>query len=105
METNLPQHPCANKCSEFKEEQCGHCLVNFEPKDNFLPGDIVVSICKSVNPILFEVREEEHASYEEFVKCKPLGRTTGFVCFLAINEIRHANVQELNAGKRLGDQV
>ena len=21
-------HPCANKCSEFKEEQCHHCLIN-----------------------------------------------------------------------------
>lgn len=28
MKTNLPQHPCANKCSEFKGEQCHHCLIN-----------------------------------------------------------------------------
>lgn len=25
--TNISNHPCANKCTEFKEEQCNHCLV------------------------------------------------------------------------------
>ena len=27
MQTNLTQHPCADKCTEFKEEQCKTCLV------------------------------------------------------------------------------
>lgn len=27
MKPNLPQHPCANKCTEFKDEQCKTCLV------------------------------------------------------------------------------
>lgn len=24
-------HPCQNKCSNFKDEECGHCLVKHEP--------------------------------------------------------------------------
>ena len=39
MQTNLPQHPCANKCSEFTEEQCGHCLIS---ESDFIAGDTVV---------------------------------------------------------------
>ena len=27
MQTNLTQHPCANKCTNFKDEQCKNCLV------------------------------------------------------------------------------
>jgi len=27
MQTNLTQHPCADKCTDFKEEQCKNCLV------------------------------------------------------------------------------
>ena len=33
--TNLTQHPCANKCSNFKEDQCN---------SDFLAGDTVVII-------------------------------------------------------------
>lgn len=28
---NNNTHPCANKCSEFKGEQCHHCLINETP--------------------------------------------------------------------------
>ncbi|EPH31102.1 hypothetical protein L293_2505 [Acinetobacter gyllenbergii CIP 110306 = MTCC 11365] len=45
--------------------------------------------------------EEEHGSYDEFIKCKPLGCKTGFIYFLAINEIRHASVSELSAQRRI----
>jgi len=89
MKTNLPQHPCANKCTNFKEEQCGHCLVNFEPKANFLPGDIVVSICKSVIMTVHKVQGKGLL-------------LDGNRSFALIHLVRHANVQELNAGKRLG---
>ncbi|MFP6818681.1 hypothetical protein [Acinetobacter sp.] len=27
MKANLPQHPCANKCTDFKGKQCKTCLV------------------------------------------------------------------------------
>lgn len=25
--SNLTEHPCAGKCTNFKEEQCGTCLI------------------------------------------------------------------------------
>lgn len=68
---------------------------------DFVVGDMVVSVCEGVIPNIFEVVEEEHGSYDEFIKCKPLGCKTGFVCFLAINEIRHATVSELSARSRI----
>ena len=47
--TNLAQHPCANKCSNFKEEQCNNCLIEqiekrefdlgLAPDDAYLKGD------------------------------------------------------------------
>ncbi|WP_053086573.1 hypothetical protein [Acinetobacter sp. 243_ASPC] len=78
-------------------------LTEVQSEDNreFLVGDVVVSLCDGINPCLFEIQEAEHASYDEFLKCKPLDSQTGFVCFLAINEIRHASVAELNAKRRL----
>jgi FKBP-type peptidyl-prolyl cis-trans isomerase 2 len=36
--SNLPQHPCANKCSNFKDEQCNHCLVTQVEKREFEVG-------------------------------------------------------------------
>ncbi|WP_252152023.1 hypothetical protein [Acinetobacter sp. ANC 4216] len=57
MESNLTQHPCANKCSEFTEEHCNTCLVQqiekrefvleLAPDDayvqyDFIKGDVVV---------------------------------------------------------------
>lgn len=68
---------------------------------DFVVGDMVVSVCEGVIPNILEVVEEEHGSYDEFIKCKPLGCKTGFVCFLAINEIRHASVAELSAQRRI----
>jgi hypothetical protein len=76
-----------------------------EHNEDYLIGDVVVSLCDGINPNLFEVKEAEHASYEEFIKCRPVGCPTGFVCFLAINEIRHATVAELKAKRRLDPPV
>ncbi|MEN3978230.1 hypothetical protein [Acinetobacter sp. CWB-B33] len=35
MSTNLTQHPCTNKCSNFKEEQCNNCLIEQIEKREF----------------------------------------------------------------------
>jgi len=55
--SNLPQHPCANKCTNFRDEQCHACLIQqveqreFElgiapdeayVKCDFIKGDVVV---------------------------------------------------------------
>ena len=61
MSTNLTQHPCTNKCSNFKDEQCAQCLIvqldrrefdlGLAPDDayvkcaeDFLAGDVVVFV-------------------------------------------------------------
>ncbi|MGC3818619.1 hypothetical protein [Acinetobacter sp. G11] len=38
MKTKLPQHPCANKCTNCKEEQCNTCLVQQIEKREFNLG-------------------------------------------------------------------
>ena len=76
-------------------------LTDQQLEDNreFLIGDVVVSTLDAVVPELFEVCEHPHQSYEEYVMCKPLNHV--YKCWLALNEIRHATVAELNAKRRL----
>ena len=106
MKSNIPKHPCANKCTDFKEEQCKTCLIpsnsmELESTENdFLVGDVVVSLCDSINPKLFEIQELAHATYPEFIKCKPIPNEDYF-CWLAVNEIRTATLAELSAKRRL----
>lgn len=39
--TNISNHPCSGKCSEYKEEQCKHCLIpNSTEANNNLSGAI-----------------------------------------------------------------
>lgn len=44
--TNLTNHPCAGKCSEYKGEQCKHCLItnNTETQNSFIEGGKVVFV-------------------------------------------------------------
>lgn len=50
---NLTQHPCANKCSNFKDEQCNHCLVTQVEKREFelgvAPDEAYVKSSQSAN--------------------------------------------------------
>lgn len=89
MKTNLPQHPCANKCTNFKEEQCGHCLIS---ESDFLAGDTVVFIDAFKPGHLMTVHKVQGNGV----------LLDGNRSFALIHLVRHANVQELNAGKRLG---
>lgn len=34
MKSNLAQHPCENKCSQFNGEQCRTCLINADLGDD-----------------------------------------------------------------------
>lgn len=88
METNLPQHPCANKCSEFKEEQCGHCLIS---ESDFIAGDTVVFINESKPGHLMTVHKVQGNGV----------LLDGNRSFALIHMIRHANVAELGAKRRL----
>ncbi|MCG2572362.1 hypothetical protein LVY74_02165 [Acinetobacter sp. ME22] len=40
--SNLPQHPCQGKCTEFKESHCNHCLI-LEPACDYCGSDQLVS--------------------------------------------------------------
>ena len=42
MKSNLAQHPCANKCTNFKDEQCNTCLIKGKILADFITGDVVV---------------------------------------------------------------
>ncbi|OTG85561.1 hypothetical protein B9T31_12280, partial [Acinetobacter sp. ANC 4558] len=67
---------------------------------DFLVGDVIVSLCNAINPVLFEVRELAHVTYPEFIKCRPIPNGDYF-CWLAVNEIRTATPSELQANRRL----
>ena len=88
MKTNLPQHPCANKCTNFKEEQCRHCLIS---ESDFITGDTVVFIDESKPGELMTVHKVQGNGV----------LLDGNRNFALIHLIRHANVQELNAKRRL----
>lgn len=88
METNLSQQPCANKCSEFTEEQCGYCLIS---ESDFIAGDTVVFIDKSKPGELMTVHKVQGNGV----------LLDGNRSFALIHLVRHANVQELNAKRRL----
>ena len=113
--TNLTQHPCANKCSNFKEEQCNHCLVaqvekrEFElgvaPDEayvktisveattcsDFVKGDTVVFIDAFMPEHLMEVHQMQGEGI----------LLDGNHKFALAHLIRHASTVELNAKRRL----
>ena len=113
--TNLTQHPCANKCSNFKQEQCNHCLVaqvekrEFElgvaPDEayvktisvdattcsDFAKGDTVVFIDAFMPDHLMEVHQVQGDGI----------LLDGNRKFALAHLIRHASTVELNAKRRL----
>lgn len=107
MRSNLPQHPCANKCTDFKEEQCRHCLVqvNCHQDDgqamgtrtviesDFLAGDVVVFVDAAKPDHLMTVHKVQENSV----------LLDGNRSFALNHLIRLASVAELSAGKRLGE--
>ena len=85
MKSNIPKHPCKNKCTDFKEEQCKTCLIpsnsmELESENDFLVGDKIIfaAMCNSV------------MEYQDCLKM-----------FISQGLIRHATVAELQANRRL----
>lgn len=103
--TNLTQHPCANKCSNFKEEQCNHCLVQincYQDEDqsmgtrtmiesDFAKGDTVVFIDAFMPEHLMEVHQMQGDGI----------LLDGNRKFALSHLLRHATTVELNAKRRL----
>ena len=108
--TNLTQHPCSDKCSEFNGEQCNHCLVRqiekrefdlgLAPDDayvktDFAIGDAVVSLSNE-----FPLQDKTHhliAVYGDQVWIQ----TEIGVWTVNKKFVRHAAVAELNVNRRL----
>ncbi|MGE8541928.1 MAG: hypothetical protein ACN6NX_11525 [Acinetobacter sp.] len=108
MKSNLTQHPCTNKCTNFKAEQCAQCLIvqldqrEFElglaPDDayvktaeDFIAGDVVVFIDASKTDGLMTVHKVQGNGV----------LLDGNRNFALAHLIRHANVAELGAKRRL----
>lgn len=108
MSTNLTQHPCTNKCSNFKDEQCAQCLIvqldrrefdlGLAPDDayvkcaeDFLAGDVVVFVDALKPDDLMTVHKVQGSSV----------LLDGNRNFALNHLIRLASVAELNAKRRL----
>lgn len=57
-----------NLSEQVFESKCECC----DEQQDFVVGDVVVSLCDGITSELFEVRELAHAIYPEFIKCRPL---------------------------------
>ncbi len=99
MKSNIPKHPRANKCTEFKTEQCNHCLIMANSPElestesDFLVGDVVVSVGNFVESLFFVVSTGEDLLVQH-AKTKRIYKAL-------INRVRHATVAELYANRRL----
>lgn len=108
MKSNIPKHPCSGKCSEFKEEQCNHCLIMANSlelestESDFLVGDVVV-----LSPYAGDFAKSNNALYELVAfenKLKTLAILSiknGVEVRSGIEHLRHATVAELHANRRL----
>lgn len=107
MKTNLPQHPCANKCSNFKDEQCNTCLVQqiekrefdlglapdeaYVKNQKFLSGDVVVYMNHIKIDDLQTVEAYQPVNFY-WLECGQLAHES---------DIRMASVTELLINRRL----
>ena len=98
MKSNIPKHPCANKCTDFKEEQCKTCLIPSNPIDSdFLIGDVVVLI-NGDDDSLYEFSKVNTVLNAKCYIAKP--RKAKMLC-VWIRAIRPASITERNAKHRL----
>ena len=102
MKTNIPKHPCANKCTEFKGEQCKACLVQELPSHksfdaDFLPSDVVVLTSAGTKDELLEIIE--HKYKDDLYRVKIL--SSGACGPVSKDDIRPATIAEIQANRRL----
>lgn len=93
--TNISKHPCSDKCSEYNDEQCKHCLISSCPEipDNsdFVMGDTVVFKDSDMHDSLMTVSQvdEDSVLMDEGAK------------FALKHLLRHASITEIKAKRRL----
>ena len=117
---NLSQHPCANKCSNFKEDQCNPCLVAqvekrefelgvapddayvktmpLESSSDFLAGDTVVIIDHNATNFIFTVTNVNGDFLGDWVD---MVDDQNMKWISGTKFIRPASVAELQAKRRL----
>ncbi len=113
--TNLAQHPCANKCSNFKQEQCNHCLVTQVEKREFELGlapdeayvktiSVEATTCsdfvKGDTVVFIDAFMPDHLMTIHKVQGEGI-LLDGNHKFALAHLIRHASTVELNAKRRL----
>lgn len=101
MKSNIPKHPCANKCTDFKNKQCNTCLVQEVTHSDcdYLSDDVVVKIHGDDDTLyVFAMQSEINPDYcyigephAEQGEC------------IALDDIRHATIAEIQANRRLTD--
>lgn len=88
MKSNISKHPCTNKCSNFKGEQCNTRLI---PDSDFIAGDVVVYTDANKSDSLMTVHKVQGNGV----------LLDGNRNFALAHFVRAASVVELNAKRRL----
>lgn len=98
MKSNISKHPCTNKCTDFKEEQCKTCLVPESAvtttlNQKYIKGDVVAYM----NHIEFDDLRTVEAYQPENHYWLDNGQ------LVYESWIRSATVAELDAKRRLSE--
>ncbi len=112
--TNLTEHKCAGKCTEYKEEQCKHCLIQQIEKREFELGvasdDAYVKTISNTDfvegdsVVFIDAFMPEHIMTVHRVQGDGI-LLDGNHKFALIHLLRHASTVELNANRRLSMTV
>lgn len=103
MKSNISKHPCANKCTDFKEEQCNYRLIppnSMElesTESDFLVGDVVVLTATGTNDVLLEIVQHKYTNNVYRVRILK----TGTYGPIHKDQIRNATIAEIQANRRL----
>lgn len=103
--TNLTQHPCANKCSNFKEEQFKQCLVQincYQDEDLSMGARTIIEsdFAKGDTVVFIDAFMPDHLMTIHKVQGEGI-LLDGNHKFALAHLIRHASTVELNAKRRL----
>lgn len=108
--TNLTEHKCAGKCTEYKEEQCKHCLIQQIEKREFELGvasdDAYVKkisdtdFVEGDSVVFIDAFMPDHIMTVHKVQGDGI-LLDGNHKFALIHLLRHASTVELNAKRRL----
>ncbi len=110
MESNLTQHLCAGKCTDYKEEQCNTCLVQQIEKQEFnlgpAPDDAYVQydfIKGDVVVYSHRIADNSLETVEAFVLDEYYRLDSGQI--IHKDDIQLASPAELKAKRRLDQPI